>query len=99
MTYDRWKKGEVMIVDVREVWEWDMGHVEGIEWIPLDQLRMRWRELDPASEWICICRSGQRSNYAAAMLRQAGINASNMTGGMLDWKARQLPMTPPGIVG
>ena len=96
--YDRWTKGEVRLVDVREPSEWHRGHVEGIEWIPMAQLPMRWRELDPESEWICVCRSGSRSNYAAAMLRQAGIDASNMAGGMLDWKARHLPMTSPGIV-
>jgi rhodanese-related sulfurtransferase len=32
------------------------------------------------------------------VLRQAGIDAANLAGGMLDWKARGLPVTPPGIV-
>jgi rhodanese-related sulfurtransferase len=96
--FDRWKGGEAAMVDVREPSEWDQGHVDGIVWIPLDQLSRRWRELDPSKQWICVCRRGNRSNYAAAMLRQAGIDASNMAGGMLDWKSKGLPITPPGIV-
>lgn len=96
--YEQWKNGEVGLLDVREPSEWDLGHVDGIDWIPMAQLPTRWQELDPNKNWICICRMGSRSNYAAAMLRQAGIDASNMKGGMLDWYAKKLPITPPGII-
>lgn len=96
--HTQWQAGEVELVDVREQSEWDLGHVEGTKLIPLGQLPMRWRELDPDKRWVCVCRSGNRSNYAAAMLRQAGIEAANMQGGMLDWKSEKLPITPPGIV-
>jgi rhodanese-related sulfurtransferase len=96
--HEAWQKGEVEFIDVREPSEWNLGHIEGIELIPLGQLQARWRELDPDKKWVCVCRSGNRSNYAALMLRQVGIDASNMAGGMLDWKAQKLPITPPGIV-
>ena len=96
--YEQWEQGDVSLLDVRERDEWDLGHVDGIDFIPLGQLPWRWRELDPDKKWICICRSGIRSNYAAAYLRQAGIEATNLAGGMLDWKALNLPITPPGIV-
>ena len=97
-THQQWQTGEVELVDVRERSEWDLGHIDGIRWIPLGELPMRWREIDPAKKWVCVCRSGNRSNYAAAMLRQVGVEAANMAGGMLDWKAQGLPITPPGIV-
>ncbi len=93
-----WSNGEADLVDVREESEWDLGHIDGIKFIPLGDLPVRWKELDPSKKWICVCRSGNRSNYAAAMLRQAGIEAANMRGGMLDWKVEKLPITPPGIV-
>jgi rhodanese-related sulfurtransferase len=96
--HDAWQRGEVALVDVRERDEWNLGHIDGIEFIPLGHLPWRWRELDREKKWVCVCRSGQRSNYAAALLRQAGIDASNLAGGMLDWKSRGLPVTPPGIV-
>ena len=98
MSHEEWQRGEVGLVDVREPHEWHLGHIEGIEWIPMGQLQRRWRELAPEKRWICVCRSGNRSNYAALMLRQVGIDAANMAGGMLDWKAHNLPITPPGIV-
>lgn len=90
--------GDAELVDVREQSEWDLGHIDGIRFIPLGDLPRRWRELDPERKWICVCRSGNRSNYAAAMLRQAGIEAANMEGGMLRWKSESLPVTHPGII-
>ena len=96
--YEQWQSGESSIVDVREQYEWNRGHIEGVAFIPLGQLPARWRELDPDKKWVCVCKVGSRSNYAAAMLRQAGIDAANLQGGMLDWKSRELPITPPGIV-
>jgi rhodanese-related sulfurtransferase len=95
---EMWERGEADLVDVREQHEWDLGHIDGIKFIPMGQLPWRWRELDPEKPLICVCRSGNRSNYAAAMLRQAGIEAANMSGGMLQWKAEGSPVTPPGIV-
>jgi rhodanese-related sulfurtransferase len=96
--HEQMQSGEALLVDVREQDEWDRGHIEGIAFIPLGQLPWRWRELDPEKRWICVCRSGSRSNYAAAMLRQAGIDACNLEGGMLAWQAQKLPITPPGVV-
>ena len=93
--YEQLQSDEASFVDVREPDEWNEGHIEGITWIPLGQLPMRWKELDPARKWVCVCHLGSRSNYAAAMLRQAGLDASNMAGGMLDWEMKKLPVTGP----
>lgn len=97
-TRELWENGQAELVDVREQHEWDLGHIEGIKFIPLSQLPWRWRELDPERTLICVCRSGNRSNYAASMLREVGRDAANMSGGMLEWKANGSPVTPPGIV-
>jgi rhodanese-related sulfurtransferase len=91
-------RGEIAVLDVREQPEWDHGHIEGSTFIPLYQLQWRWSELDRNKSWVCVCLAGVRSHYAAALLRQAGIDAANMSGGMLAWQARKLPITDPGIV-
>jgi rhodanese-related sulfurtransferase len=91
--FDKWKRGEIMLVDVREPDEWNQGHIEGSTFIPLGQLPYRWRELDAEQRWVCVCRSGNRSHYAAALLRQAGIDASNLAGGMVEWHTQKLPVT------
>jgi rhodanese-related sulfurtransferase len=95
---EMWDQGEVDMVDVREQHEWDLGHIEGVRFVPMGQLSARWHEFDPTRKLICVCRSGNRSNYVASLLRQVGIDAANMSGGMLEWKADGSPITPPGIV-
>jgi rhodanese-related sulfurtransferase len=97
-TYEKWQNGEVAIVDVREQSEWDLGHIEGSTFIPLWELQWRWSELDKSRKWVCVCYIGSRSYYGAALLRQAGYDASSMEGGMFDWHAHHLPITDPGIV-
>ncbi len=90
--------GEIAMLDVREQVEWDSGHIEGSMFIPLTELQSRWGELDRHKKWVCVCLAGVRSYYAAALLREAGYDATNMSGGMLAWQAGKLPITDPGIV-
>ncbi len=96
--YEKWKQGEISLVDVREQSEYDLGHIEGIALIPLYQLQWRWRDLDKSRKWVFVCRMGERSYYAATLMKQAGLDAANMEGGMLAWKYEGLPITDPGIV-
>ena len=41
---------------------------------------------------VCVCRSGARSDRAAAELVNMGFDAVNMEGGMKAWIARGLPV-------
>ena len=97
-TYEQFQSGEIQLLDVRERSEWALGHIEGATLVPMSELGRRWRELDASMKWVCVCRSGSRSEYATALLRQAGLDIANLVGGMLDWQANKLPITPPGIV-
>lgn len=97
-THEHFQSGEVEVLDVREPDEWDLGHIEGARLIPMGHLQARWRELDRSRRLVVVCRSGNRSNYAAYLLRQAGIDAANLEGGMLAWQSEKLPITPPGII-
>ena len=96
--YEEWQGDQASILDVREPEEWQMGHIDGSQWIPMGQLTHRWTELATHRKWIVVCRSGSRSNYVAAALREAGIEACNLEGGMLEWQAEKLPITAPGLV-
>jgi rhodanese-related sulfurtransferase len=97
-TYEQFQSGEIRLLDVREPSEWALGHIDGAALVPMSELGRRWRELDTSVKWVCVCRSGSRSEYATALLRQAGLDIANMAGGMLDWQANKLPITAPGIV-
>lgn len=84
----------LVILDVREPWEYMQGHVPGAQLIPLGQLAMRAGEFDPSGPVVVICQSGNRSQSAAAILGQKGIDkVYNVLGGMTDWKNAGLPIS------
>lgn len=80
------------LLDVREQDEWVAGHAPGARHIPLGELGSRTAEL-PVDEIVyVICRSGNRSAWAAEALNGAGWQAVNVAGGMREWAAAGRPM-------
>ena len=77
---------QLNLVDVREDDEVAEGIIPGAIHIPLGDVEARVGELDKSKPYILICRSGGRSGRATAFLEDAGYNATNMTGGMLEWE-------------
>ncbi len=55
-----------VVVDVREPWEYQQGHVPGALLMPLGQLSMRLGELDLEKPVAVICATGSRSQSASA---------------------------------
>jgi hydroxyacylglutathione hydrolase len=86
--YQMLQSGESpVVVDVREPWEYQKGHVPGAILIPLGQLSARLSELDPEKPVAVICQSGSRSQSAAALLGQRGFKTIyNVSGGTSAWK-------------
>lgn len=74
------------IIDVREENEVAAGKIPGAVNIPLGSLPSRVNDLDKASEYIMVCRSGGRSGRASQFLESEGFDVTNMTGGMLAWE-------------
>jgi molybdopterin/thiamine biosynthesis adenylyltransferase/rhodanese-related sulfurtransferase len=76
----------IRLIDVREPHEWDAGHIEGAEHIPVGQLPARVGELKQDEEIVLYCRGGGRSGRALAMLQQAGFSkAKHLRGGIGGW--------------
>lgn len=71
----------VLILDVREPFEFRRGHIPGAVHIPLGSLRRRMGELPKDREIWAYCYVGQRSYVAARALRQHGFRAKNLSGG------------------
>jgi rhodanese-related sulfurtransferase len=86
--------GDVQLVDVRTPAEYEAGHIAGGRLIELTELAAQAGTLDSSRPVILYCRSGGRSAMATQALSQAGFDAHNMVGGMLDWYAAGLPMQP-----
>ena len=74
------------ILDVRNPSEYATGHMEGAVNIPLNDLRSRLRELPTDREILTYCTVGQRSYYAARLLRLHNFNARNITGGLYTYE-------------
>ncbi|MEZ4909967.1 MAG: rhodanese-like domain-containing protein [Saprospiraceae bacterium] len=66
------------VLDVRTYSEFMGGHVVGSKNIPLVDLIKRMEEIKEfEAPIICCCSNGNRSQQAAEMLRQNGLDASN----------------------
>ncbi|HYK74342.1 MAG TPA: sulfurtransferase TusA family protein [Pseudoneobacillus sp.] len=77
---------KVTILDVREPAEYAFGHIPGAKNIPLGELEKRFEELNQSDEIHVICRSGNRSDFAAQQLAEKGFtNVKNVVPGMKDW--------------
>jgi rhodanese-related sulfurtransferase len=82
----------LLVIDVREDAEWAAGHVEGSLHVPLMELGERGGELPTAEQTLVVCRSGNRSAHATAYLRQLGVEAVNLAGGLVAWQAAGRPL-------
>jgi NADPH-dependent 2,4-dienoyl-CoA reductase/sulfur reductase-like enzyme/rhodanese-related sulfurtransferase len=69
------------LLDVRTPLEYVSGHIPGAVNVPVDELRARAHELPRDREIAAYCQVGQRGYLATRILRQAGLQASNVGGG------------------
>lgn len=69
-----------ILLDVRNPAELPSGQFMDFLHIPLDQLRDRIDELDPAKEYIVSCHSGLRSYIAERLLKDMGFTVKNLDG-------------------
>jgi adenylyltransferase/sulfurtransferase len=77
-----------LVLDVREPWEWELGHIQGAKLIPIQQLADRLTELDSERETVVYCKVGARSAWACDLLIARGFRqVSNLEGGILAWSA------------
>lgn len=72
------------IVDVREKYEYDNGHIKGAINIPLSEFRQKINEIPRDKPVYLHCRTGQRSYNATLILQNLGYeNIYNITGSFL----------------
>ena len=87
------ERDDVVVLDVREQWEYDEGHIPGVVHIPMNNIPTALDQIPTDKTVIVTCRSGNRSDQVTAYLRQNGFdNVHNMSGGILSWQAAGLPV-------
>lgn len=75
------KDKDVVLLDVRTVGEFSMGHIDGFKNIPVDELRERISEIEKGKPVYLICQSGLRSYIASRILEGNGYETYNFSGG------------------
>lgn len=71
------------IIDVREKFEWDEGHIQGAKLIPMGEIVEREKEIDWSKKVLFYCRSGNRSFQVANYFSQNSKDVWNLEGGVL----------------
>jgi rhodanese-related sulfurtransferase len=88
--------GELQVVDVREPYEREAGHIAGSRHVALVELSAQTATFDKQRPVVFYCRVGSRSEMAAKAFRASGFEAYNMSGGLLRWAQEGRPLEPHG---
>jgi rhodanese-related sulfurtransferase len=84
------------VIDVREPYEREAGHIAGSRHIELVNLSAQADTIEHERPVIVYCRVGSRSAMAAKALRGAGFEAYSMVGGLVRWHKEGRPLSPQG---
>ncbi len=92
---NRVRAGDVVVIDVRPVEEYEAGHISGAISLPLEYLEARLDELDPQMEIVAYCRGPLclLAPQAVVTLRKHGRQARCLEDGMPEWRQARLPVT------
>jgi adenylyltransferase/sulfurtransferase len=90
-------EAEVFLLDVREPFEFEEARIAGSVLIPLGALQRRVAEVPKDRQVVVVCAVGGRSANATLFLREQGVEAVNLHGGMRSWMMAGHPVTggPP----
>ena len=86
--------GEIELVDVREPYEREAGHIAGSRHIEMERLASNAETLPRDKPVVFYCRLGARSGMAANAFRRAGFDTYSLVGGIQAWHDEGHPMTP-----
>jgi rhodanese-related sulfurtransferase len=86
----------LQVIDVREPYEHEAGHIDGTRPIELVTLTEQAASIDRDRPVVFYCRVGARSKMASQAFRAAGYEAYSMTGGLKRWAEEGRPLSPEG---
>ncbi len=85
-----------VVVDVREMWEYDTAHLPDTLLIPMGDVPGRAHaELDPDAPVIVMCHHGARSLNVTMWLRGQGFDHAQSLAGGIDAWSRSIDPTVP----
>lgn len=86
-----WIEQGAKVVDVREPYEYQSGHVPGAQNIPLNRFAAALSSLPKDQKLVIVCASGNRSGQAAEYLMRHGFErdkVGNLEGGTYGWMSQ-----------
>jgi rhodanese-related sulfurtransferase len=84
----------LQVVDVRESYEREAGHIETTRHIELVELSAAAESFDRERPVVFYCRVGARSAMAAQAFRASGFEAYSMNGGLVRWAQEGRSLSP-----
>jgi sulfur-carrier protein adenylyltransferase/sulfurtransferase len=76
----------IKVIDIRETFEYEIAHVQGVPLLPMSELQNRFTELDPNTQYYLHCKVGSRSLSAVDFLREQGFKyVKSVKGGIDAW--------------
>lgn len=85
---ERLSRGDVVLIDVRPRQEFDAGHIEGAQSIPIDELEQHLAHLPSDREVIAYCRGPfcAYAHEAVRRLEESGRKAKRLDIGWPEWR-------------
>jgi molybdopterin/thiamine biosynthesis adenylyltransferase/rhodanese-related sulfurtransferase len=88
-------------IDVREIDEWQEGHIPSARHVPRGHLesRIEAAAADKTAPVVLYCAAGNRSAFAAKTLQELGYtDVHSLAGGFTDWKRNGFEVTIPKVL-
>src|SRR6266511_5432710 len=93
----RKERPDLVVIDVREPFEWDEGHIDGAVHLPMGEAVRRMAEVSAARAMAVLCAGGVRSSTVISALSREGITGwYNVIGGMTAWQKGGYPTVKSG---
>jgi rhodanese-related sulfurtransferase len=92
--YERLRRRDVVVLDVRPVPEYRAGHISGAVSLPTAHLKRRLRELPKDTEVVAYCRGPYcvYADDAVRTLRRRGYRAARLQDGFPEWARAGYPV-------
>lgn len=89
------RRGEMLIVDVRDDVQAAGETIPGAMRLPLTQLEASLTSWRPRAPVVFVCRTGRLSAMSVKAARRAGLEAFFVNGGIHAWESAGLPLARP----
>lgn len=82
------EKGQAKVIDCREAYEYEEGHIPGAILMPTSDFLAHINLINKTEHYYVICLTGARSQMVSKFLGQQGFKVSNVVGGMISYRGQ-----------